>query len=110
MYGLTEEDRILVQKAALRYGIDITWSPEYRDHFIRNAELGQRMFWNPLTNNGDAFMLAVKLCLKVKYHEVLGQALVLTTLGHETQVNVENCNGDRYAATRRAIVIASLDS
>ena len=65
--------------------------------------------WNPITNDGDALRLAVKLGIRVylddkhvgaEYHnaraEVLGFPLV-----------VESMRLDPYAATRRAIVRAA---
>ncbi|CAA2107745.1 hypothetical protein VVAX_04387 [Variovorax paradoxus] len=62
-----------------------------------------------MTDDAQAFRLAVRLELKVKYHAVLGQALVWEILGKEHQVNVEDCGHDRYVATRRAIVRAAAE-
>ena len=56
--------------------------------------------WNPLTDDGDALRLAVKLCLWVHmgtYH------VAIESYAIEEIVNLN----DRYAATRRAIVRAA---
>lgn len=76
-------------------------------------ELGSRRgavtsYWNPLTDDGDALRLAVKLCLDV------------TPAGNYTAVRRFNSNHwtteewghdpyDPYAATRRAIVRAAAE-
>ncbi|AYN94386.1 hypothetical protein EAW52_10650 [Pseudomonas sp. LTJR-52] len=66
--------------------------------------------WNPLTDDGDALRLAVKLDINIRYHSVLGQAFAKNA-GIERQIeqNVEECNSDRYQATRRAIVLAAAE-
>lgn len=62
--------------------------------------------WNPLTDDGDALRLAVKLCLHIQIDT------------HVTYVDnvywADECNGyphndDPYAATRRAIVRAAAE-
>ena len=61
--------------------------------------------WNPLTDDGDAFRLAVKLLMRVRFLE------------HKTEVTaalssaeiVELHNADPLAATRRAIVRAAAE-
>ena len=69
---------------------------------------GQRRRWNPLTDDGDALRLAVKLCLEV------------TPAGNYTAVRRFNTNEwftdewgydpyDPMAATRRAIVRAAAE-
>ena len=59
--------------------------------------------WNPLTEDGDALRLAVKLGLEVG-HNSFGNVIV----DHYTQRKIVLPHGDdRYAATRRAIVRAA---
>lgn len=59
--------------------------------------------WNPLTDDGDALRLAAKLFLHVwvlhGFTEVQGDYKPLT----------ETHDGDPYAATRRAIVLAAAE-
>lgn len=61
--------------------------------------------WNPLTNDGDALRLAVKLNITVSNSEAQKHscASVLTVPG----ICLNQHNGAPYAATRRAIVRAA---
>ena len=63
--------------------------------------------WNPLTDDGDALRLAVKLCIEVSPCD--GVILVNFPIGpnRELQEIHLEIEGDRYATTRRAIVIAA---
>lgn len=65
---------------------------------------GQRRYWNPLTNDGDALRLAVQLgiCFGPNFD---GDTAV--AFGREGQNICEDHGTDRYAATRRAIVRAA---
>lgn len=67
--------------------------------------------WNPLTDDGDALRLAVKLRIKFRYNEALGQALAWTggVNGFEAQANIEDCLHDENACARRAIVRAAAE-
>ena len=56
-------------------------------------------WWNPLTDDGDALRLAVKLELDAGWYE--GQVYV--------DYIVEQYDNDPYAATRRAIVRAAAE-
>jgi hypothetical protein len=68
--------------------------------------------WNPLTDDADALRLAVKLKFNV---ECLGDATQVNFIDgryNTRHFNVgkdEGCNGDPYAATRRAIVRAAAE-
>lgn len=68
---------------------------------------GIRVKWRPLQDDGDAFRLAVALGIKVRWHSTLNQALAWIPLGEEIQVNAEALSGDKFAATRRVIVMAA---
>ena len=60
--------------------------------------------WNPLTDDGDALRLVVKLRLGVT---VSKYEVIVTQFGEtEAQENIDN---DPYAATRRAIVRAAAE-
>lgn len=69
----------------------------------RNAE--KEVWWNPLTDDGDALRLAVKLGLNVEVSKNAAMTSIFTTgfSQHETH------DTDPYAATRRAIVRAAAD-
>ena len=63
-------------------------------------------YWNPLTDDGDALRLAVKLGMKLNLPEV-------TSVYASAQIgkteNLERVNGDAYAAIRQAIVRAAAE-
>ena len=60
------------------------------------------VLWNPLTDDGDALRLAVKLCMDFTLSGK--HAAIAQSGGAMAQ---EYCNGDPHAATRRAIVRAA---
>ncbi len=62
--------------------------------------------WNPLTDDGDALRLAVKLGIGVEW----GPGTVdVSWGGAPTKFLYEDSETDRYAATRRAIVRAAAE-
>lgn len=98
-------DHELTLKAAKAGGINTEYDPVSGFYWIESIYTG--LWWDALHRDYDAFRLMVKLNLKCKYHDVLGQALVWDTQGNEIQVNVEDCGCDPNATLRRAIVIAA---
>ena len=62
--------------------------------------------WNPLTDDGDALRLAVKLGLTV---EILQTTVAAFDSLDNTDICAEQLNDDPYAATRRAIVRAAAE-
>lgn len=66
--------------------------------------------WNPLTEDGDALRLAVKLELAPSIFATSGLTFCTATNKPMSEVNIEEeHNGDPYAATRRAIVRAAAE-
>jgi hypothetical protein len=67
--------------------------------------------WNPLTDDGDALRLAVKLGIGLDHYIQLpsGIDMVLASKGLGTSDMHEECGTDPYAATRRAIVRAAAE-
>ena len=64
--------------------------------------------WNPLTDDGDALRLAVKLDFRIDIDNQLSMAAVYANSSYNIDVMVEtDDNNDTYAATRRAIVRAA---
>ncbi len=74
--------------------------PEDRWYFVLK-DFSQK--WNPLTDDGDALRLAVKLDIDVAPN-VVGQA----NAGDVWEFHCDH-SGDPYAATRRAIVRAAAE-
>ena len=64
-----------------------------------------RQQWNPLTDDGDALRLAVKLGIDVQQ---FGTGFV-EAWKHPHQASAEDYGTDPYAATRRAIVRAAAE-
>lgn len=103
------DDRELLELAAKAGGI----AGEYRAGLgICPPELSQlhKFWWNPLTDDGDALRLAVKLCLRIWTD---GTGVVVESSGypahsHEYELAINNA-GDIYSATRRAIVRAAAE-
>lgn len=76
-----------------------------QDHNGNDVEL----LWNPLTDDGDALRLAVKLRLECMYEATeLGRCHCQFWIASEGFKQVaEQLNDDPYAATRRAITRAA---
>jgi len=97
-------DRELLELAAKAAGIKISqWSNAQAGGFLPG---GRGDFWNPLTDDGDALRLAVKLGL------MLDDVTKGYMSGHIVAVSdggtcYEPREPDHYAATRRAIVRAA---
>ena len=105
-----DTDRELLKDAAKAAGLKI--------HAARQAErdeegcansglwiVNDSTCWNPLTDDGDALRLAVKLGLKLNLC-VTQQATQVGGVGTYVEINFDN---DPYAATRRAIVRAAAE-
>jgi hypothetical protein len=110
-------DRELLEAAAKAAGYRVRWvdaptSFNYEGFLIKTGKKLPNGFdaeirWNPLTNSGDAFELAVKLRLTINcsYDEVAlcGQEFT------QKEVFLERNGEDPLAATRRAIVRAAAE-
>ncbi|MCO3804745.1 hypothetical protein FA071_04575 [Pseudomonas aeruginosa] len=112
-------DRELLELAALAAGMSIQRSrlddPLHRD-FLMNGEgvrnLGQRSFpWNPLTDDGDALRLAVRLNMDIRYESYdAGVAVIVGSAWDGAPEAVhEIFERDGPRATRRAIVRAAAE-
>jgi hypothetical protein len=90
-------DKELLELAAKAAGIEINW-------FKWERLTGQ---WNPLTDDGDALRLAVKLGLGISIPLSNKRTDVVTFSGPIT--SVIEAHGDPYAATRRCITRAAAE-
>ena len=71
--------------------------------------VGEWDLWDPLTDDGDALRLAVKLRIGVQCHQERGDYVLADDGdGHECCLSF-GPEGDPYAATRRAIVRAAAE-
>jgi len=96
-------DRELLELAAKAAGVEARWvsgvevlSPS-GEHVIGFKQ------WNPLTDDGDALRLAVRLDITV------GQYKNFSFAYHEGDEESEEHGDDKQAATRRAIVRAAAE-
>lgn len=93
---MTETDLELLQFAAKAAG---EWpSPEPFEHVLSR--------WNPLTDDGDAFRLAVKLNIAVRRSDEYDASYAVSPYGLTL---VSETDADPYIATRRAIVRAAAE-
>ena len=95
-------DRELLELAAKAAGID--WFDEPAAKSGRGLHLKSGPFWNPLTDDGDAMRLAVKLNL-LNATRFADSITVRDIYGRQ----YEEVSHDLYAATRRAIVRAAAE-
>lgn len=106
-------DKELLELAAKAAGIQLVFTST---DVLINGPQGIEGRWNPLTDDGDALRLAVKLWLSIEFYEhdfervIVSYSLNLgaaNELWHEIQ---EPTYGkDRNEATRRAIVRAAAE-
>ena len=95
-------DRELLELAAKAAGIEAdSWSDDHQCLFTTHGPYpNEYRKWNPLTDDGDALRLAVKLEL----HVLVGLAQT-----PDGDIHVDKDMADPYAATRRAIVRAAAE-
>jgi hypothetical protein len=99
-------DKELLELAAKAAGIEYDFCrPELGGCQIRKPFVSG--FWNPLTDDGDALRLAVKLGLGISIPLANKRTDVVTFSGPIT--SVIEAHGDPYAATRRAITRAAAE-
>ena len=101
----------LLELAAKAAGID--WFDEPAAKQGRGLHLKSGRFWNPITDDGDALRLAVKLGLlvSIQREELLGnvEVHIFPSSRPQGKFVVEPLGTDHYAATRRAIVRAAAE-
>jgi len=100
------EDKELLTLAAKAAGIEIISDAGEKGLWIKHKFLA----WNPLTDDGDALRLAVKLGLLIDAIPISAGVRYSSENGYDVWLfeKHEN-NNDPYAATRRAIVRAAAE-
>lgn len=102
-------DKELLEFAAKSAGIELKWMTQIGNGVKPNEDFISN--WHPLTDDGDALRLAVKLKISVFVAELLDEVEV----GYFDNNSLmwaylrEHINNDQYAATRRAIVRAAAE-
>lgn len=101
------DDKELLELAAKAAELGVVWVGDLPH--IKSGEYFMYI-WNPLTDDGDALRLAVKLRL---HAECCNSGIVYVWIGSElvlTNADThDNSDLSRYAATRRAIVRAAAE-
>lgn len=99
-------DRELLELAAKAAGIDYEWDGNGRNMLraVPFREYTNYEHWNPLTDDGDALRLAVKLGMDVQHFQITERVEAWV---HGWNEVAEDYGTDPYAATRRAIVRAA---
>lgn len=99
------KDRGLLELAAKACGISGAYSAGLG---IRLPELSQlhKFWWNPLTDDGDALRLAVKLGADI---QPKGFGVEVWIFESRVSSGIVDYSDDPYAATRRAIVRAAAE-
>jgi len=101
-------DRELLELAAKAAGVEVTWWEPYTGGFDAGGGFvnSNDLEWNPLTDDGDALRLAVKLRLELQLQDYGAAA-------REPGKAWFGCESHLYggieAATRRAIVRAAAE-
>ena len=105
-------DRELLELAAKEAGVEGTYRAQYAGDKEYGGFWHSGVCWNPLTDDGDALRLAVKLNLGLVHGwEDLDEAALATIwISHDGKCVAEEVKAnDPYAATRRAIVRAAAE-
>lgn len=102
-------DRELLELAAKAAGLNLAEYREERNsmYFPFPSELTREHWWNPLTDDGDALRMAVKLRIKFEVHPThpFVAAFAPETVGRFE----EHIANNTYEATRKAIVMAAAE-
>jgi hypothetical protein len=111
-------DQELLELAAKAAGLNVkAQSVNVDDRWIGlivgEKHTKEKKFWNPLTDDGDAFRLAVKLGFFIYQIKVDDQKITVVEWDFDhvgkTMIFDEMHKDDPYAATRRAIVKAAAE-
>lgn len=95
-------DRELLEMAAKAAGYEVEWVRNSGCHYRCEAEESREQ-WCPLDDDGDALRLAVELDISL-----IGDfPQNIVVVAFDARRIIEKYDGDKYAATRRAIVRAA---
>ncbi|MGN4074149.1 hypothetical protein ACS0X5_06295 [Burkholderia gladioli] len=96
----------LAAKAAAIVGTYVRIHQAYGDQWVEGIDTGALVFWNPLTDDGDALRLAVKLSLLVAPRR--GESICTEDATGKTHSEAWHFHG-KEVATRRAITRAAAE-
>jgi hypothetical protein len=99
-------DKEILELAAKAAGIEIQW-PSVGDASCRRTDTWD--IWNPLTDDGDALRLAVKLNIVIWECDQYDRAMAEVRYGEARGEYWELVGEDKYSSTRRAITRAAAE-
>jgi hypothetical protein len=99
----TQTDRKLLEAAARAAGLAVDWRESVQ--CLCYSSSPYNVAWNPLTDDGDAFRLAVRLGMSMTLYKNPDETWA--AVGITPPCCREPHGSDPYAATRRAIVCAA---
>jgi hypothetical protein len=99
-------DRELLELAAKAAGMTLD---NLGDRVVRREPDGQPVYWNPLTDDGDALRLAVKLNIVIWECDQYDRAMAEVRYGEARGEYWELVGEDKYSSTRRAITRAAAE-
>ena len=115
---MNTSDRELLELAAKAAGLTIVGSITSilndDDGWLETTDNGPDRLWNPLTNDGDALRLAVRLYLDINQFPATDGYVGMIEIwrngdGDPAHVEYVKAGDDRLIATRRAIVRAAAE-
>ena len=99
-------DREMLELAAKAAGLkEYGWMADTLTHVVNN----QFVFWEPLTDDGDALRLAVKLKMRIGIDAIPVGSVVVVSDNKFRPDTHERIGDDATYATRRAIVRAAAE-
>lgn len=104
-------DRELLELAARAAGYKLSWSYDNHCCWINEMRHDFDVTWNPLTDDGDALRLAVRLNLDIRYecYDAGVAVIVGGAWDNAPEALHEIFERDGPSATRRAIVRATAE-
>ena len=102
-------DRELLELAANAAGIIVGHAKRDPSITFFLDDRGLIINWNPLTDDGDALRLAVKLGIDLRFYPCPQIAEPWVEAATENNASDELLQSDPYAATRRAITRAAAE-
>lgn len=107
---MKKEDRELLERAAKAAGLKLSWVAVAPYPGAREVPTVGGKRWDPLTDDGDALRLAVKLGIETLPDDQVQESQTAFTVGrfgYNTWEEWKDHRGDACSAMRRAIVRAA---
>ena len=106
-------DRELLERAAEAAGIEGRYDERWKAIMRPNGNASEGggpaySAWNPLTDDGDALRLSVKVAIDVVHARPQNGPHYVAAIDWDGNETLLECAGDPDAATRRAIVCAAV--